>query len=105
MRSSTPVTVTFCGADQFCAVNSNALGLTVPSPVSLLEIPMLTFDFGSECSTTVKEAVVPSSLVLPVMAETVMPALSLSLFEASTSGGSQVLYLPSLLIAGSVKMV
>ena len=62
--SSTPVTVTVCGAFQLSGVKVSAAGATVPSVVSLLDRPMVTLDVGRELSTSRKLAVPPASVVV-----------------------------------------
>ncbi len=72
--SSTPVTVTSWAEFQLALVNTRLGGDTVPSVVSLLLSPMVTSAVGWLFSTTVKVAVPPASVVLPEIADTVMPA-------------------------------
>ena len=62
--SSTPVTVTVCGAFQLAAVKVRLAGATVPSVVSLEDRPMVTSAVGWVLSTTVKVAVPPASVVV-----------------------------------------
>ena len=64
-------------------------GLTVPSVVSLLESPIVTFAAGGAFSTTVKLAVPPASVVTrPLTGFTVMPrAGSLSVLVTATLAG------------------
>ena len=85
-RSSTPVTVTGCGAFQLSDVNVRLAGATVPSAVRLDERARVTFAVGCEFNTTVKESVPPASVVVsPEVGATVMPAESLSTLVAETS--------------------
>jgi len=72
------VTVTICGVFQFAGVNVTLVGETVPSLVSLDVKPIVTSAVGSLSSTIVHVAVPPASVVSPLIAETVMPATSLS---------------------------
>ena len=60
---------------------------TVPSPVSSELIPIITSEVGSESNTMVKVAVEPSSAVLLLIGETVIPASSSSSFITITSFG------------------
>ena len=80
MSSSSPVSVTVCGASQSAAVNVSWAGLTVTSPVSSLDTSMTTFDVGSEVSTTVRSSVVPDSDTVepPPDSLTMKPAVSSS---------------------------
>ncbi len=78
IASSTPVTSTVCGVFQFDAVNVTDAGATVPSVVSSELSGIVTFAVGSVFRTTVKVAVPPASVVSPLMVETVIPAISLS---------------------------
>ena len=57
----------------------------------MLEMPMVTSAVGSESRTTVKVAVAPASVVLPLMAVTVIPAVSLSVLVTETSAAFMVL--------------
>ncbi len=87
--SSTPVIVTFCGDAQLRLVNVSLAGLTVPSPVRLLETPISTLPLGAESSTTWNVAVPgPFSLVVRlVILPSVMPGESSSVFDTLTSSG------------------
>ena len=85
--SSTPVTVTVWGVFQLVAVNVSIGNKIVPSDVSLEDKPTLTSDVGSVFSFTEKVAVAPSSEVFPEIAETVIPAVSLSAFCTEISFG------------------
>src|SRR3954464_14298333 len=87
-KSSAPVTVTVCATFQFAAVNVSDDAETVPSAVLLLEIGTTTFARGWLVSTTVKLAVPPASVVdNPLVGETVIPAVSLSVFDTETFDG------------------
>ena len=67
-------------------------GLTVPSVVSLLERPMVTFAVGWELRTMVNVACPPASVVTrPLTGVTVMPAESLSVLVTVTLGGLMML--------------
>ena len=70
------MTVTVCAVFQFAAVNVTDAGATVPSVVSSEESAIVTSAVGSVFSTTVKVAVPPDSVVSPLIAETVIPAVS-----------------------------
>ena len=70
---------------QVAAVKVRLLVETVPSVMSELLMPMVTSAVGSEVSTTVKVAVPPASVVGPLIAETVMPAVSSSWLSTATS--------------------
>ena len=85
--SSTPVTVTVCVVFQFTDVNVSDDGATVPSAVLLELRPIVTFAVGCAVSTTVNVAVPPVSVVLPLIADTVNPEASLSVFVTATSLG------------------
>ena len=85
--SFTPVTVTVCGVAQLAAVKVRLAGATVPSVVSLLEIPVETSAVGSAFRTTVKVAVPPASVVLPLIADTVNPDVSSSRLIKVASAG------------------
>ena len=90
--SSTPVTVTFCGAFQSVTVKTRRAGLTVPSVMSELRMAMVTSAFGCALSTTLNCAVAPFSLVArPGAANTVTPAVSLSKLMTGTSSGFKLL--------------
>ena len=67
------------------AVKVRLLVETVPSVVSPDEMPMVTSAVGWLFKTTVNVAVPPASVVFPLIAETVMPAVSLSVFVTDTS--------------------
>ncbi|MND04247.1 hypothetical protein D3C83_244340 [compost metagenome] len=56
-------------------------------------------------STTVNVAIPPASVVGPEIAETVMPAASLSVLLTATSAASRLLYALSVLVAGAVTIV
>ncbi len=78
-KSSTPVTVTTCGAIQFSGVNSTCGGVTVPSASSLLESLIKTSAEGGELSTMPNVVIVPfSNVIRPVVGISVTPAVSLS---------------------------
>ena len=62
-------------------------GLTVPSLVSELLTATETLDVGWLFSLTVKVAVPPDSVVLPLMELMVKPAVSSSVFVTDTSIG------------------
>ena len=62
-------------------------GATVPSAVLLELRPTLTFAVGCAVSTIVNVAVPPASVVLPLIADTVKPDASLSVFVTLTSAG------------------
>ena len=57
----------------------------VPSPVSSELRPMVTFAVGSLSKTMVNVAVTPASVVFPLIADTVIPAISSSLLITTTS--------------------
>ena len=57
---------------------------TVPSPVLSELNAILTFAVGSLFRTIVNVAVPPASVVLPLIAETVIPTASLSVFVTET---------------------
>ena len=80
------MTVTVCGVFQLAAVKVNVAGDTVPSVVSLDEMPIVTSAAGCVLSTTVNVAVPPASVVTrPAIGVTVIPAVSLSWFVTETS--------------------
>ena len=79
--------VTVCRAFQLSCVNVNDAGDTVPSSVSLLLKSIATSSVGSEFKTIVKSAWPPASVVSPLTALTVIPALSLSVFVTDTLSG------------------
>ena len=58
--------------------------MTTPSVVSLLTSGMVTFAVGWLFSHTLKVAVPPASVVVPVVAERFTPALSLSILVRLT---------------------
>ncbi len=72
-------------------VKVRVAGETVPSLVSEEETAVVTSAVGSAVKTTVKVAVAPASVVLPLMAETVKAEVSLSVLVAETSDGLRVL--------------
>src|SRR5215213_9566237 len=101
-RSSfTPVAVTVWAMFQLAAVKMSVAGLTLPSVGSLLLRPIVTFAVGWLSNLTVKVAVPPASLVSPLIADTLMPAVSSSRLMAGTSAAFIVLYLVSPLVAGA----
>ncbi len=57
----------------------------MPSVVSLVDRPTVTSAVGCASRTTVKVAVPPASVVSPLIGETVMPEVSLSVFVTVTS--------------------
>ena len=73
--SSTPITVTLRGMFQFVLVNVSVAGLTMTSPVSLLETLTTTLLDGFAVSTMLNESVEPSSptIVLPDDSMTLRP--------------------------------
>ena len=77
--------MTVCGVFQFRFVNVRLAGPTVPSVVSPELRPTVTSAVGRDVSTTVNVAVPPASVVGPEIGETVIPALSLSVFVTETS--------------------
>ncbi len=80
-RSSTPVTVTVCGAFQSAAVKVRLAGETTPSAVLLDASGIVTSAVGCDPSTTVNVTDVPASDVeVPLGVPTVIPATSLSVF-------------------------
>src|SRR4051812_37434813 len=83
--SSTPVTVTVCGVLQLAEVKVNDAGETVPSVVSLELRPIVTLAVGFDVSTTVNVAVPPASVVLPLIAETVIPGVGMVTTNQPTS--------------------
>ena len=89
MASSTPVTVTVCGASQFCAVNVSADGLLVtvfaatPTPKGTLTAPPT----GSVSRTSVYSAV-PFSCTFSAVVDSVAPFASLSVTANDTSASS-----------------
>src|SRR5439155_1031382 len=102
IRSFTPVTVTLCATFQFAAVNVTDDVEIVPSPGLLLDSPMVTLTVGWLVSTTVKFAVPPASVVVsPLVGETLIDAVSLSIFVSATFAGSRPLYFGSVLVAGA----
>ena len=62
-----------CEIFQFTGVKVTLIGKPVPSPVSFELKPIVTLAVGSASKTIVNVAVVPSSLVLPLIADTVIP--------------------------------
>src|SRR5258706_246688 len=80
-------TVTCCATFQFAAVKVSEDVETVPSVVSFDAIEIVTLAVGWLVSTTLKLAVPPASVVLPLIAETVIPAVSLSTVVTATSAG------------------
>ena len=87
--SLTPVTVTVCGTFQLTFVKVRLAGLTVPSAALLELSAIVTSAVGWLVSTTVNVAVPPASVVGPEIGETVMPAMSLSVFVTVTSAASR----------------
>ena len=82
--------MTLCAMFQSAAVNVRLAGETVPSAVLLLDTGIITSAVGWLVSRTVKLAVPPPSVVTrPAVGVTVMPAASLSVFEAETSAASR----------------
>src|SRR3954447_11837733 len=87
-KSSTPVIVIVCAAFQFDDVNVTLEAEIVPSAVLLLLSAIVTSAVGWEFKTIVKLLVPPASVVVnPEVGETVIPAVSLSLFETETLDG------------------
>ena len=91
IKSSTPVTVTICGVLQSAAVNARLPELTVPSVVSLFVSRIATLAVGSLFSDTLKVTLPPASLVLPPLATTFTPAVSLSIFVSGPTGCAKLL--------------
>ena len=83
--SSTPVTVTTRARFQFAAVKVSDETDTVPSVPSAEAIEIVTSAVGWLVSTTLNVAVPPASVVLPLIAETMTPAVSLSRLVTATS--------------------
>ena len=81
----TPATVADCGIFQLAEVNVKLAGKTVPSEASPELKSIITFAAGSELRTIVNVAIVPLSVVFPLIAETVIPAISSSVFVTETS--------------------
>lgn len=79
--ASPPVTVIVCAVSQLLDVNVRLDALTVPSVVSELVTAIDTSAAGSVSSTTVNVAVPPASVVLPLIAPTVTPAVPLLLLS------------------------
>src|SRR5262249_18197784 len=83
-KSLTPVTVTVCGVFQLAGVNVMLAG-TVPSLVSLDDRFTVTSATGLVCSTTLKVAVPPASVVTrPPVGLTLTAAVSLSWLVTTT---------------------
>ena len=101
-----PVTVTGCGAFQFNGVKTKEAGDTVPSVVSELDKSIVTVSVGSEFRTTENVSLPPSSVVLrPDVGLTVIPALSLSVLETTTSSTGKPSYAGSALEVLEVTIV
>ena len=83
------MTVTVRTTFQLAAVNVRLAGDTVPSVASLLLTPIVTSPVGWVSSTTVNVAVPPASVVAPLIGETVIPAVSLSMLVDRHIGGVQ----------------
>ena len=79
------MTVTVWATFQLAAVKVRLPAETVPSVASLDDMPIVTSAVGWLFSTTVNVAVPPASVVLPLIAETVIPAASLSRLVTATS--------------------
>ena len=76
------------GEIQFADVNVTLEAEIVPSAVLLLLSAIVTSAVGCEFKTIVKLLAPPASVVVkPEVGETVMPAVSLSVFEAETLEG------------------
>ena len=97
--SSTPITVTVWAVLQLELVKVRLEGLTVPSPVSELLTPTVTFADGWLLSKTVNVALSPNSVVLSLMLLIVNPAVSSSVLVTATSAGFMELKLLSLEVA------
>ena len=80
-------------------------GNTVPSVRSSELNPIVTSAVGSESRTIVKVAVVPDSVVFPLISETVTPATSSSSFTTATSATALPEYLRSALAAAPVTIL
>ena len=80
--------VTVCAVFQFEDVKVRVDGLTVPSPVSELLTATVTLAVGWLESFAVNVAVVPYSVVTPLIVVTVNPAVSSSMFTTERSSGS-----------------
>ena len=101
MASSTPVTVTIWATFQLAAVKVREEVERVPSVMSELARPMTTSAVGWESRTTEKPAVPPLSVVTrPLVGDTLMPALSLSLTLVTliATALAALLRLPSLAV-------
>jgi hypothetical protein len=86
--SSTPVTVTVRAALQLAGVNVSEPTLVVPSEGSSLAKLTVTSAVGSLSSATVNVAWPPASVVGPLAAETVIPAVSSSVLVSATLLGA-----------------
>ena len=69
-----PVTVTVCATFQLALVKVNSEVLTAPSNALLTDTGIVTSAVGAAARTTVKVAVAPASLVLPLMVPTLIAA-------------------------------
>ena len=82
------MTVTVCGVFQLAAVNVSDAGQhRAFGRVAGAEQPIVTSAVGWLFSTTVNVAVPPASVVSAAVGETVIPAVSLSVFVTDTSAG------------------
>ena len=102
VASSTAVTSTACGTFQFAGVNVTLFLSTVPSVVSELAMAIVTFAIGWLARTIVNVAVPPASVVGPLTAETIRPAVSSSVFVNATSFGFMPLYSVSVEVAAPI---
>ena len=88
--SSCPVTVTVCDAAKLPVVNIRDVTSGTPSVESLVSKLTVTLADGADVRDTVNVAVPPPSVVSPDMAETLYPAVSLSMFVTETFGDGTV---------------
>ena len=75
--------MTFCGAFQLSVVKVRLVLSTVPSLMSLLSKLTVTSAVGPAAKRTLNVAVPPASVVGPLIAETMYPAVSLSMLMTS----------------------
>ena len=82
---------------QFAGVKTAEVGATVPSLVSSDDRAIVTSSSGSESRAIVKVAWSPASLVLPLIALTLIPAVSLFSVVTETTADSPLKALSELM--------
>src|SRR4051794_36930038 len=105
-KSSTPVTGIVRGVLQLAGGKGTLASDGVASSVLLLLSGIVTLAVGWLSSTMVNDAVPPASVVTnPLVGETLMPAVSLSVLVTLTSDAFKPLYSGSVLVAAAVTML